>query len=351
MNEMQNETKSPPSRKKGCGCLVVGLALFGGVFLLGLLGLAGVAVLGALADGSRHDGDFGKDEFPDMEEVWSSGSGTTRVVRIPLTGMIDFKHGPSPLTPDNGTYTTLRSIRRATLDDQVSAIFLDVDSGGGSVTASDILYSALLDFKGARDGRFVVACFGDTAASGAYYVALAADAIYAHPTTVTGSIGVIMRGYNAHGLAEKLGVEAVSIASGENKDMLNPLVEPDPAAVAILQEVVDGLFERFVGLVAENRDLPEDRVREVADGRVFLAETALEKGLIDGIGYEADALDATAELLGLESADDLEVIRYAEHFSFWDLMFEERSILGKGGLPGLLGSEDAPRMLYRWMPR
>lgn len=351
--------QTPRKKRGGCGCLTAFLVFVGAAVIIGIIAVAIAA--GAAGDGvgkmsKQHRAasgkpafdieNFGEDELPDLSEIWSSGGGTTRVVRIPLTGMISFERG-APLHGGGGdTETTLRSIHRATLDDSVMGIILDVDSGGGGITASDIIYDALVKFREAVPGRVVVAHFGDIAASGAYYVSLAANYIMAQPTTLTGSIGVIMQDINVHALAEKLGIEDTSIKSGANKDLMNPLREISPEQQALLQEVVDQLYGRFVGLVAENRDIPEEKVREFADGRVFLADKALSYGLIDGVGYDYDAIAKTAELLGEE---DLEVIRYEENLSFWDIFGNKRRFpFGMDAVRRFFGAADSPTLLYRW---
>ena len=355
-NETCDSNVKPAKKRHGCGCLTAFLVFVG---VMVALGIVGIFILAALpgggtsrlpkSHGTNFDpSNYGEDECPNMVEVWSSGCGTTRVVRIPLTGMIHFGEGSAVPGAIGGTESTLRAIRRATLDDSVKGILLDVDSGGGGITASDIVYDALLKFRAAQPGRVIVAHFGDTAASGAYYISLAADCIIASPTTLTGSIGVIMQSYNVHGLAEKIGVTDVTLKSGANKDLLNPLAEVDPEQQALLQEVVDQLYARFVGLVAENRHLPETKVRELADGRVFLAQKALDEGLIDGIGYEDDAIAKLAELLGEE---DLEVDRYEENFSVWDIFRRERSIFGMKMLLDGLFDSSSPALQYRWPVR
>ena len=272
-SESQATWQRPQTKRRGCGCLTIFLVAVGIAFVVGIIAVCCVAAaandgFGALAKQKQHRAasgkpsfdieDYGEDELPDLSEVWSSGGGTTRVVRIPLTGMISFENGAPLLGGSGATEMTLRSIHRATLDDSIKGIILDVDSGGGGITASDIIYDALLNFREALPGRVVVAHFGDTAASGAYYVSLAADYIMAQPTTLTGSIGVIMQGINIHSLAERLGIEDTSIKSGDNKDLLNPLKEVSPEQQALLQEVVDQLYGRFVGLVAKHRELPEE---------------------------------------------------------------------------------------------
>ncbi|MBN1558078.1 MAG: S49 family peptidase, partial [Lentisphaerae bacterium] len=146
----------------------------------------------------------------------------------------------------------------------------------------------------------------------AYYVALAADHIVAHPTTLTGSIGVLVQSINARELGEKIGVRDVTIKSGPDKDILNPLGELTPAQRTMLQNIVDTLHARFVTLVAERRGLNPARVQSLADGRIMTAERAASFGLIDEIGYWEDAVRRTAELL---EADEIKVYRYEEEFS------------------------------------
>lgn len=286
----------------------------------------------------------GIDEHPHFREVWSSGRGEIKVVRIPLTGMImleerGWSHGAS-----GSAGTVLRSIRRATADPKVSGIILEINSGGGGITASDVLRKALQDFRAGREGRVVVTLMGDIAASGAYYVASVSDKILAYPTTITGSIGVLIQTVNVNELAERLGIRDVTIKSGASKDLLNPLAAPDEAQRQMLQEVVDQMHERFVRLVAESRDLPLGEVQEIADGRIFLADTAMEMGLVDQLGYARDAEKTIARLL---ESEEVKVFRYEPEFSFTEL-FRRPSLFGLS-VRDLL-SADEPRLMYRWDP-
>ena len=136
----------------------------------------------------------------------------------------------------------------------------------------------------------MVASILDVGASGGYYVALAADRILAHPTTVTGSIGVLMLTLNASGLLEKIGVSASYVKSGEFKDMGSPFRSIRPEERALFQDLIDRFFGRFVELVARSRKLDEAKVRSFADGRIYTAGEALSLGLIDQIGYLEDAI-------------------------------------------------------------
>jgi len=286
---------------------------------------------------------YGEDEFPQMEEIWSTGAGETKVVNIPIQGGIFLGDGEEGLIPSSGnpTAAALRAIRRATLDSDVKGIILTIDSGGGGITASDILYEALLQFKDQDPERRIVAVFGDVAASGAYYIAMAADYIIAHPTTITGSIGVLLQTLNFKTLGDKIGVRDVTIKSGLNKDMLNPLQDVSPEHTNLLQDVVDQLHTRFVNLVAEGRDMPESEVRAIADGRIFSADDALKLKLVDELGYWQDAQDKLAELLNVES---VKVYRYEEAFSLSSL-FQAAAALPRTARAAL---ESHPRLLYQW---
>lgn len=318
-----------------------------------VVGLAGLWLLTALVRNLR-DPDFiksrpaqrqaGADAYPHFREIWSSGQGTVKAVRIPLTGMIVFDDRGWAGSAANSASSALRSIRRATADPDVRGLLLEIDSGGGGITVSDILHQALQDFRAAQPGRMVVVLMGDVAASGAYYIAAGADRIVAYPTTITGSIGVLIQTINVNELAERWGIRDMTIKSGDNKDLLNPLAAPDDAQRQMLQTLVDALHDRFVSIVADSRNLSLDEVRTLADGRVYLAEQALALGLIDQIGYSRDAEQALARLLDEE---DLRIYRYEPEFSFMEL-FRRPSLFGLR-LDDLLPASEL-RLQYRWSP-
>ena len=168
---------------------------------------------------------------------------------------------------------------------------LRINSPGGGVTASDIMYRDLVHFR-EETHKPVVACMMDVAASGGYYLAMGCDRIYAHPSTVTGSIGVIMSLYNATGLMKIVGVTSDPIKSGPNKDIGNPGRPMTPEERAILQGMVTGFYDQFVDVVARaaRTSLTPEKVRELADGRVYSGAEAKKLGLIDEVGYLDDAL-------------------------------------------------------------
>jgi len=334
---MSNVNYQP--RRRGPGCLVTFLILVAAI-------VAAAWFLPAPPEGSmleswmgRRGPEAGEDEFPTLKETWSEGEGTNKIVRIPLSGMILLGEKGSFLTPSGSSDMALRSIRRATHDPDVKAIIMEIDSGGGGITASDILYNALMDFKASDPSRRVVTLCGDMAASGAYYVALASDRILAHPTTVTGSIGVIIQSINIRELALRHGIADVTFKSGENKDLLNPLGDLSTQEKEIVQSVVDDMHKRFVSLVATHRRIPEADLASLTDGRIFTAQNARARQLIDDIGYWQDAVKQTAALLGVPGVI---VYRYDESFSIFTLL---RAVSGLH--PRAWFGDNTPRLQYR----
>jgi len=244
--------------------------------------------------------------------------------------------------PSDPIAEALTCIQDATVDEEVRAIILEIDSPGGEVTASDQIYRALMRFKEARKGRKVIALLGDVAASGGYYIAVAADYIVAHPTTLTGSIGVLISTLNVKELADKIGIRDVTVKSGENKDMLNPFREVREGELKLLQEAVDEMHGRFVSLVARGRGLSEAEVREVADGRILTARQALDVKLVDQIGYWEDVMAKTAEILGVPA---VKVFRYE-----FKLTWLERLLMSRSDLAfwKALLEPQSPRLMYLW---
>ena len=338
-------------KANGCrfGCLTMALIAGGVVVLVAIVATIGIVSLTRQISGghvhrfvssARLEG--GEDEVPVLREIWSSGASSgSKVVRIPLTGLIML--GEDGWMENSASASAaLRAIKRATHDPDVEGIILEIDSGGGGITDSDMIYKALQDFKKAGRGRVIVTLMGDIAASGAYYISLPSDIILAHPTTITGSIGVIMQSYNIKELAAKIGIKDETFKSGENKDLLNPFHDVTPEQRAMLQAVIDSLYGRFVKLVAESRKISEADVRKLADGRIFVADEALERRLIDGIGYSADA---EKEMIKLLNVQEINVVRYSEDVSILDLLRAHRGI-------GMSMSEflkpRETRLMYRW---
>ena len=335
------------------GCLVSSFALVAGTILLLLLLSRGCSQLAAGIERGRASDPFAKTGVESLNlGSEASEEDAPRVLYVRLRGEISSESGVSSAWgPDPGSApAALRAIRRATLDPEIDAILLDVDSPGGDVTASDVLWDALQAFRASRQDtatpRFVVALFGATAASGAYYAAAAADCIVAHPTTFTGSIGVKIESINIRKLANDNGVQAVSITSGKNKNMLSPMEDLTQEQRAMLQKQVDAMHARFVEIVAKGRRLSEDRVRALADGRILLAPEAKEAGLVDEIGYLDDARAEVRKRLGgrmplyVRYEEEGELLRSLISPSYVGSVLREA--IPSAGLPALLGTP-APR--------
>ncbi len=285
-----------------------------------------------------------------LEESTVQGSAPDKVLLVDLSGVL--AEEPLLTLETRPSVPLLARVReeleKAEEDARVRAVVLRINSPGGTVTASDIIYHEITRFKERRKIP-VVACILDVGASGGYYVALAADRIVVHPTTVTGSIGVLMLTVNASGLLEKIGVSASYVTSGEFKDMGSPFRSLRPEERAIFQSLIDQLYGRFVQLVARSRKLDEARVRAIADGRVHTATEAVGLGLVDRIGYLEDAIAMAQSAAGLTEA---RVVTYHRPRQFRATIYSSAETpppaAGIADLARLVFA--GPRFLYLWWP-
>lgn len=349
----ENNTHENCSNKRSRwlpGCLTGCAASIAIIFLLGVISFysCGKFIKEAISlddiTDSSNGLEYPVDESPLLKEVWSGGGkGGEKIVRIPLKGVITLDDSNDLFGPEEGSAAfALKAIRNATLDLAVSAILLEISSPGGGVTDSDIIYNALKKFKDSREGRYVLVHVGDLCASGGYYIAVAADAIMAHPTSIIGSIGVIMPGMNLKGLADRIGVKESPIVSGKNKSMGGILGDRNEEQTAILQTIVDSSYRRFVTLVSDGRKLPFSEVEKLADGRLYTAEQAIAAKLIDSCGYYDDALRV---LIDNAKIDKPYIIRYKS-----DSPFGEFRSLGRifgSSLIKELRATASPRLEYR----
>jgi len=285
-----------------------------------------------------------------LEEATLEGKGSAKVLLIDLAGVL----AEEPiLTLESRPQVPLlarvrEELEKAEDDDRVRAVVLRINSPGGTVTASDILYHEIMRFKERRKVP-VVASILDVGASGGYYVALAADRILVHPTTVTGSIGVLMMTVNAGGLLEKIGVSASYVKSGEFKDMGSPFRSLRPEERALFQALIDRFYGRFVELVARSRRLEEARVRAFADGRVYTASEAIALGLVDQVGYLEEAITAAKGAAGLAEA---KVVTYHRPRQYRATIYSAAEtpapVTSLADLARIVVS--GPRFLYLWWP-
>lgn len=277
------------------------------------------------------------------------GSGEKKIVVIPIEGII--RSGPSAFVPDEAglVESFKKRLEKAGEDAHVEAILLRIDSPGGGITASDVIYNELIKYKEEKKKK-VVTCLEDVAASGAYYIAVASDKIVAHPTTITGSIGVILPLINVSELIKRYGIEDKSIASGPFKEIGSPLKPMSPEEEAVLKGIVEEMYTRFITVVSKGRNIQLEDVRKLADGRIYTAQQAQALGLIDQTGYLSDAVKLTKELVGLKEA---KVIRYKKKWGIKDLLSLKTNVpsitlIGGGLTNDNSASPDVSRLMYLW---
>ncbi len=231
-----------------------------------------------------------------------------RVALIDVSGMI-INASPRGLLYQGENPVSLlhEQLQEARCDSRVKSVVLRINSPGGTVTASDAMYRQIKRFR-EETGKPVVALMMDVAASGGYYVACASDEIVAYPTTITGSIGVILQTISVKPALDRIGIHAEALTTGPNKDAASPLSTLTDEHRAVLTAMVDDFFQRFVATVRENRpNIPQDQFATVTDGRVVSGERAVELGLVDRLGDLESAFARAKELAGVR---DAELIRY-----------------------------------------
>lgn len=277
----------------------------------------------------------GQDDFF-TENIVRSGRKDTKIAIVNLQGLIDNEKAGD----------VCRQIQSAASDAKVKGVILRINSPGGLVSSSDQIHNEIIKFRN-QTKKPVVAFMQGIAASGGYYASVACDRIVAEPTTITGSVGVIMNYFVFQGLLEeKLGIEPVVIKSGRKKDWPSPFTSPsDEQRQYIQDKLIVPAYERFVKLVADGREgLSIADVKRLADGSIYNAAEALEEKMIDRIGYLDDAI---SEVMSLAVIEDAQVIEYKRPFSL-------RSFLGASSNKGFrldrktLHEFSTPEILYLW---
>lgn len=289
-----------------------------------------------------------------LSEKKIEGKGRAKILLIDISNVIT--DSPTKrafgLVEEESTVARIHAeLEKAKDDDRIAALVLRINSPGGGVTASDDIYSDIVRWK--REHKVpVIAALGDLAASGGYYVACSADSIVAHPTTVTGSIGVILMGLNFEGLMAKIGVKSQTFKAGEHKDLLSPFRGATPEERRIVQTILDSMHARFIAVVKEGRPkLDTKRLAELTDGRIFSASQALDAGLVDAVGDLRAAIDAAKAAANVEEA---RIVMYKRADESAETIYSRA-----GGMPlqvnllpvdmaGLAAS--GPRFMYLWAP-
>lgn len=324
--------------------IALGLAV--GLFIIS----AFANVVSSLAFGnfSALSEDFLPTDEEFMETVLEEGDLTDKVAVLDVNGAI----------MDNGDVTSifqsagydhrafLRMLDQAAEDKNVRGILIRVNSPGGGVVESAEIHDRIKEIQ-EETNKPVYISMGSMAASGGYYIAAPSDKIYASPETLTGSLGVIFQSLNYSGLAEKYGVKMETVKSGPYKDIMSPTREMTDDERQILQSMIDNSYAGFVSVISEGRDIPEARVREIADGRIYDGRQAKELNLIDEFGYWEDAIEG---LKADHDLGDVSVIQYEPAYGFssifsmgvqkWFSNDEMNSLMN------LLSQSNAPRPMY-----
>jgi protease-4 len=328
---------APPARPpRRWGALGVFLAILLGLSVIanGVLLVVIFALVGAISGGGIEDNY--------IERVVERGPSSQKIAVIRVAGIID----------DYLVESLRGQMVRAAEDKRVKAVILRIDSPGGMLTASDMIHN---DVKTLLAGKPVLAAMDGVAASGGYYVACATSEIVAQPTTVTGSIGVIGQFFFLKGLlADKLGIQMVTLKMGSQKDWPNMFAAdmPPEQQEYIMSTLLKPGYDHFVDIVAKSRKMPREKVVSLATGRIFMAKEAKESGLIDEVGYFDRAVELAKEKAGIAQA---RVVEYVQPFRLFDLLAASsasaKSPLGidlKDLRPEKLAALASPRVMYLW---
>ena len=236
--------------------------------------------------------------------------------------------------------TVLTELKRLREMPWVKAIVVRIDSPGGAVAPTQEIFEEILRSKKQKP---FIASMGGIATSGGYYIAAACDRIIANPGTLTGSIGVIMQLTNVEELMKKIGVRAVNVKSGVNKDIGSPFQPLSPEGREILQSLIDNVYGQFVAAVAKGRSMEEAQVRKLADGRIYSGAQAQQLGLIDEFGTLQDAIELAAKRAGIE-ADPAVYYSRPEQERWWERVF--MGVFGRR----FPGPERGGWLRYEWSP-
>lgn len=324
----------PPAKNATASCLIGGVALVG-------LAVLSVCLISASTSGAGGS----------LTEQTVEGSGDAKIVLLEYQGAIaQMAGGEGMFQPGYDLVERIKKqLDRASEDAAVKAVLFDLDTPGGTVTASDRIWRLFKQFR-EKTGKPVVLHMGAVCASGGYYIASAADKVVCEPTTITGSIGVVLSTVNVHDFLTEHGIQDVTITSGPNKDLLNPLGPVREEHNVILRGMIDDAYARFTQLVSDGRGIPLEKVRELADGRIYTANQALELKLVDSIGYRDDALALTKQLAGVTEA---KLVRYRKPPSLADAL--AGNVRFGGGTPSLsletLDELTSPRLMAVWRGR
>ncbi len=275
-----------------------------------------------------------------LKEKILEGEGKNKILLLDISGTISEKEKSRGLLESSSSSMVSlvrESLQKAENDSDIAGLILRINSPGGTVTASDIIHHDIVEFK-KRKKIPVIACIMSVGTSGGYYVATAADEIYAHPTAITGSIGVILIKFDVEGLMEKIGVGQQTVKSGAKKDIMSPFRKATPEEVKLAQGIIDNLYGRFLDVIMERQGnkLTRQKLTTLADGSIFTADQALDSQLIDHVGYLDDVIAEMNRKFGNGKA---RVVSYFRPGNYKGSIYAEAG--EKSGITEMLSGMDA----------
>ena len=290
-----------------------------------------------------------REEGPLVERV-VEGTGKKKVLLVDVSGLITDREKRRGLAGRRPPMTARirEELLQAKADPLVAGVILRINTPGGTVAASDTIYHEVMEFR-KRSGKPVYASITGMGTSGGYYVACAADKVHAHPTAVTGSIGVIAVQMNFEGLMAKLGIEDKTYKTGRLKALMSPFRGATPEEKKIIQSLLEGFHERFVDVVSAARKdrLNREQVAALADGRPYSSPDASSQGLIDAVSYLPETIEGMKQDLGLTEA---RVIRYLRPGAYGGSIYsiKDSNVTVLSLEDAFISGMEGPAFMYVW---
>lgn len=306
------------------GCLIAGVIVLLIASLFINLGLIGALALNGGHSRLSESAKFEEELIDGKDQGRSLNKSQAKIAVVDLTGIISVSlEGASGGSMVDEVVGKLRQVRE---DDSIKAVVLRIDSPGGEVNASDIIYHEVAKTRAVKP---VVVYMSSVAASGGFYAAMGSNYIMASDLTITASIGVILQTVNYKDLIQKIGVKSVTFKSGKFKDLLNGGRDMTPEEEKFVQDMIDDTYNKFVGIVAKERKLDVNELKNgIADGRILSGAQAKDAKLIDGLGYMEDAITKAKEM---GKSPDAIVVRLKAPFNFAQLF----RLMGKSEVKSL----------------
>ncbi|MFC7061954.1 signal peptide peptidase SppA [Halobacillus seohaensis] len=325
---------------------LVAIGIAGGLLLIGIL-IQSIGFLTSNTFSETSQGMFSNKVEGPREEIIESGSSSKRIARLSVEGTIMSGQGSNIFSGEGYNHEDLlEQLEVIKEDPTIKGVLLYVNSPGGGVFESAEIHDKLKEIK--EENKQLYVSMGGMAASGGYYISTPADQIFASKETFTGSLGVIMESVNYEELAEEYGVKFNTIKSGEFKDIMSPNKEMTEEDREILQTLVDESYQGFVDVISEGRDMTEDKVKDIADGRIYSGQQAVENGLVDTIGFEEDALNALKKEIG----NNPEIIEYSPSGErLFGIPIDVTSFLPNSEIKWvnkMIEKRQGPRMMYMY---